>query len=231
MKVCTKCKVERTVENSSKGSTYCKKCYNEWKRENRLKHVGKVRIRKMKLWREKKGRICKECGQSFVGKGLKREFCCTRCRILGSIIKKNGCWEWQDSVHQNGYAYATTYETNKKEHVHRISYRIFVSEIAEGIYVCHKCDNRKCINPDHLFLGTAKENMQDAKSKGRMEHVKLLALKGEKNGNSKLNDEKVREIRKEIKLGIRCTVIARKYGVGSTVIYYIRDGKAWSHVK
>lgn len=231
MKVCTKCRTERTAENSWKGTTYCKGCYNEWKKVNRLKHVGKIRQKGAATRLRKNGRQCKECGERFVGKGLKREFCCTRCRLLGSIIKKNGCWEWQGTLHPNGYAYATTYETNTKEHVHRISYRVFKGEIPDGIYVCHACDNRKCIAPDHLFLGTAKENMQDAKAKGRLEHVKLLASKGEKNPNAKLNDEKVREIRKEIEQGIRCTVIARKYGVGSGLIYYIRDGKAWKHVK
>lgn len=231
MKVCTKCKVERTSENSWKGSTYCKVCYNEWKKENRLKHVDTIRKQRMKLWRRSHGRSCKECGQSFVGKGLKREFCCTRCRLLGSVVKKNGCWEWQDPLHPFGYAYATNYETNKKEHVHRISYRIFKGDIPEGLYVCHTCDNRRCISPDHLFIGTAKENMLDAKVKGRMEHVKLLASKGEKNGNAKLDEGKVREIRQEIAKGIRCTVIARKYGIASSVIYLIRDGKAWKHVE
>jgi len=231
MKVCTKCKVERTEENSWKGSTYCKICYNEWKKVNRLRHVDKIRQTRMKTWREKNGRACKECGQSFVGKGLKREFCSTRCRLLGSVIKKDGCWEWQDPLHPSGYACATNYETNKKEHVHRLSYRIFKGDIPEGLYVCHKCDNRKCIAPDHLFIGTAQENMLDAKAKGRMEHIKLLACKGEKNANSKLDDEKVRSIRKEIAEGIKCTVIARKYGVTSTIIYYIKDGKAWKHVK
>ena len=231
MKVCTKCKVERTIENSWKGSTYCKNCYNEWKRNDRDKNKEKISEQRKVNWKKNNGRTCKECGEIFVGKGLKREFCSTRCRLLGSIEKKNGCWEWMEPTHPNGYGYTTCYETNKREHVHRVSFRLFRGDIPEGLYVCHKCDNRKCIAPDHLFLGTAQENMLDAKSKGRMEHVKLMACKGEKNPNSKLDDEKVRCIRKEISEGIKCTVIARKYGVRSTLIYYIRDGKAWKHLK
>lgn len=230
MKVCTKCRIERTEKNSWKGSTYCKSCYNEWKKVNRFKNKDRIAERRKKDWQTKNGRNCKECGQIFVGKGLKREFCSTRCRLMGSVIKKNGCWEWIDPCHPNGYAYATDYETNKKEHVHRISFRIFKGEIPEGLYVCHKCDNRKCIAPDHLFLGTAQENMLDAKAKGRLEHVKLMAPKGEKNANAKLNDGKVRSIRKEIAEGIKCTVIARKYGISSTIVYYIRDGKSWKHL-
>lgn len=230
MKVCTKCKNERTQENSWKGTTYCKICYGEWKKENRKKNAKKIRERRMQLWRQAKGRGCKECGAVFVGKGIKREFCCTRCKLLGSVIKKNGCWEWNGPLHPNGYAYTTNYEINKKSHVHRVSYEIFKGEIPEGLYVCHHCDNRKCISPEHLFLGTAQENMFDAKNKGRLEHIKLCAPKGERNANAKLDDEKVKGIRKEIEAGVRCTVIARKYQVCSTAIYRIRDRRGWNHL-
>jgi anti-sigma28 factor (negative regulator of flagellin synthesis) len=107
---------------------------------------------------------------------------------------------------------------------------LFKGEIPEGLYICHHCDNRKCIAPHHLFLGTAKENMQDAKNKGRLEHIKLLSAKGINNGNAKLDNEKVKEIRKEISDGVKCTVISRKYKVSSSVIYGIRDGRGWKHV-
>jgi len=129
---------------------------------------------------------------------------------------------------QTGYA-LVKYKGSTRG-AHRISWMVHKGEIPEGLYICHHCDNRRCIAPDHLFLGTAKENMQDAAKKGRLEHVKLFAPKGEKNHNSKLDDDKVRSIRKEIQEGIRCTVIARKYGVGSSLIYQIRDGKSWKHL-
>jgi hypothetical protein len=230
MKVCTKCRIERTLENSWKGTTYCKKCYNEWKRGNRVKHKDNISIRKKIFWKKINGRPCKECGENFVGKGLKRDFCSTRCRLLGTIIKKNGCWEWQDKLHPNGYAYATMYETNKKEHVHRISYRVFKGEIPEGLYVCHHCDNKKCLAPDHLFLGSAKDNMQDALKKGRLEHIKLMHAKGEKNGSSKLKEYEVQEIKKLILEGVKIAIISRKFNVSWSVIDSIKRNKTWRHV-
>ncbi len=230
MRTCYNCKKEKEDCEFWKTCAYCKPCDLEyrkkWRENNKLKH----RENRMKLWREKNSRECKKCGNKFVGKGLKREYCSTKCKLLGDIKKKKGCWEWQGKLHPNGYGYTGNYETKKKEHVHRVSYREFNGDIPEGMCVCHKCDNRKCINPKHLFLGTQKENVFDAISKGRMEHVKLCAPKGEKNWNAKLDNEKVKSIRNEIKDGIRCTVIARKYGVGSSVIYLIRDGKAWKHI-
>lgn len=230
IKVCTKCKIERTLENSWNGTTYCKNCYNEWKRNNSLKNLEKISEKRKILWREKRSRKCKTCSKEFVGKGLVREFCCTACKLMGMIEIKNGCWVWKGDLHPNGYGYTTNYETNKREHIHRVSFRIFKGEIPEGLYVCHHCDNRKCIAPHHLFLGTAKENMQDAKIKGRLEHIKLMHPKGEKNTSSKLKESDMHEIRKLFGEGIKCTVIARKYSVSSSVIYGIRDGKGWKHV-
>jgi hypothetical protein len=231
MRRCPKCKTEKDDREFWRTCSYCKLCQKEHWRNRMAANKEAYAERRKQLWKEKYARKCKECGQEFVGRGLKRQFCSTKCKLFGEIEKKNGCWEWQGLLHPNGYAYTTNHETEKKEHAHRVSYRIFKGDIPDKLYVCHSCDNRKCINPDHLFLGTAQENMLDAKEKGRLEHIKLLACKGEASPNAKLNDEKVREIRKEIEAGIRCTVIARKYCMSSSVIYLIRDGKAWSHVK
>ncbi len=176
MKICTKCQIERTEENSWKGNTYCKNCYNAWKKDNRLKNREKIADRRKTLWKKANARICKKCGENFVGKGRKREYCSTRCKILHNIrITERECWEWQGDLHPNGYAYTTNHETEKKKHVHRISYEIFKGSIPAGLYICHHCDNPCCCNPDHLWAGTAKENMQDAKRKGRLknQHVRI----------------------------------------------------------
>ena len=230
MRKCFKCQQEKDESEFYTGCAYCKPCDNEYRRKYHESNAERIRDRKMQVWRKKHSRSCKECGATFIGKGVKREFCSTLCKLLGSVTKKNGCWEWAGDIHPNGYAYTTMYETNKKEHVHRISYRIFKGEIPEGLYVCHKCDNRKCISPDHLFVGTAKDNMQDAKSKGRLEHIKLMQPKGEKKGSSKLKEYQVREIRKMILEGVRLAVIARKFSVSWTTVESIKKNKTWRHV-
>lgn len=230
MRKCFRC--QETKENSEfySGCAYCKICDGEYRKKRREMHRERRRNQRMDIWRRRNGRICKECGTSFVGKGLKREFCSTLCKLLGSIEKKNGCWEWQGDIQPNGYAYTTNHETNKKDYVHRVSYKVFNGEIPEGIYVCHKCDNRKCIAPAHLWLGTAKDNSQDAKNKGRLEHVKLMQPKGEKNGSSKLKEVQVKEIKKLISNGEKIAMIARKFNISWSVIDSIKKNKTWRHV-
>jgi len=78
------------------------------------------------------------------------------------------CWHWMGPDNGKGYG-RITYE-GRMQMVHRLSYRAFVGEIPEGMYVLHRCDNRACINPEHLWLGTYHDNMQDCIAKGR--HVK-----------------------------------------------------------
>jgi hypothetical protein len=170
MKICPKCEIEKELSEYWKGTSYCKPCYNNWKKENRKKNKEKIAESRKKRWRETNSRYCKKCNSPFVGKGVKREYCSTSCKILGNIKIVQSCWEWQGDLHPNGYGYTTNYETNKREHVHRVSFKLFKGEIPEGLYICHHCDNRKCINPAHLFSGTAKENMQDAKRKGRLKN-------------------------------------------------------------
>lgn len=75
------------------------------------------------------------------------------------------CWEWQGFVGSNGYGRITI--NYKNETVHRIAYQLSHGDIPEGLFVCHECDNKICCNPDHLWLGTAADNNEDCKNKGR----------------------------------------------------------------
>ncbi len=175
MKTCFKCKKEKEQNDFYNSCSYCKPCDLEYRKEKRKEHKERRRIQRMKIWRDNFSRICKKCGAKFVGKGRKREYCSTQCKLQHFIIKKNnGCWEWRGPLHPNGYGYTTYYETGKRFHVHRISYLLFKGEIPKGLYVCHHCDNPRCCNPEHLWTGTAKENMQDAKRKGRLKRWDLI---------------------------------------------------------
>lgn len=84
-----------------------------------------------------------------------------------NVIKSDGCWDWNGFVMSNGYG-SISQGTNKQIGAHRASYIIHKGKISRNIMVLHKCDNRICTNPDHLFLGNQRDNMQDALKKGRM---------------------------------------------------------------
>jgi hypothetical protein len=96
--------------------------------------------------------------------------------------------------------------------------------IADGLLVCHHCDNPRCVNPDHLFLGTQKENLADRDAKGR-------GIEGTKNGKNKLTPEDVGTIRRAVfaRHG-DLTRLARQYGVTATTVSYIRQGRIWRHL-
>ena len=75
-----------------------------------------------------------------------------------SIDKEPGCWNWKASIIKDGYG-QFKFE-GKMEDAHRVSYKVFIGPIPENLHVLHKCDNPSCINPDHLFLGTQRDNAE-----------------------------------------------------------------------
>lgn len=137
------------------------------------------------------------------------------------VVKKNGCWDW------NGYVLKTNYSLirygNTKIQSHRASWMIHVGEIPENLCVLHKCDNRRCTNPDHLFLGTRKENSTDMVNKGR-------SLKGIKHNRNKLSEDDVRSVRKLINYGVNDSIISKFFSVTPASIWFIKNGVTWKHL-
>ena len=119
-----------------------------------------------------------------------------------NIDTETGCWNWTGCV-ASTTGYGTAWSEYKPYNMHRVSYEVFVEKIPQGMCVCHHCDNRLCVNPDHLFLGTKGDNNSDRAKKGR-------SCKGSNKPNSKLTEEQVKEIRLSSLSSRKC---AKKYGV------------------
>jgi Autographiviridae endonuclease len=189
---------------------------------------------RMKSYRKKTAKQCLKCGVSCWGN---RVYCSNKCTILDGIEKnESGCWEWIKSKNPSGYGIfknlddRTQKSGNKMRGMlaHRASYIIYKGEIPPGKFVCHSCDNRGCVNPDHLWLGSPKDNARDALKKGKL-HLEGLTYqlkKGCKSPASKL-EPYISEIKKRIESGERIAEIAEIYEVTPQTIYSIKHGKTW----
>lgn len=134
------------------------------------------------------------------------------------------CWEWKASKTKKGYG--SFGFSSRTEYAHRVSWILsFGEDIPDGLFVCHRCDNRSCVNPYHLFLGTAKENSEDMVNKGR-------SIVNERNPMSKLKETDVKSIRDLLSLGkLSQRKIAKMFGVSSATVSFINSGLTWKDVK
>lgn len=184
-------------------------------------------------------KVCPMCQAAFRkpakiswSQWYEREHCSYRCassvpsreRLLRHHHKVDGpldtpCWVWTGAVDARGYGRLIVKREGKKVHwrAHRLSYQEFVGPL-EGLFVCHRCDVPRCINPDHLFLGTHTDNMADRDAKGRNN-----AARGPQKPSTKLTLEAV----EEIKQGGSASALAAKFGVSVSLIYKVRQGRAW----
>jgi hypothetical protein len=142
---------------------------------------------------------------------------------IQSIPEPNsGCLLWLGSVNRYGYGYAI--DKRRSVLAHRAAWEQENGPIPGGLLVCHKCDVRSCINPAHLFLGSAADNAQDMARKGRAPEG---AQNGELHGRSKLTDEQVRAIRRDSR---PLAAIAAEHGVSDSLISRIRNRHLWPHL-
>lgn len=134
---------------------------------------------------------------------------------------KRGCWEWTGKVLPNGYGTITT--GGKSTQAHRVSYAIFNGPIADGMMVRHTCDNRLCVKPSHLLLGTHADNMDDRDGRSRQ-------AMGVQLPQHKLTPESVREIRSLATEGWSQNRLAQRYSVSRRAVQALLQGKTWKHV-
>lgn len=132
------------------------------------------------------------------------------------IDPKTECWNW--TGHIGGHGYGLLAMTRGRQFMaHRLSWEFYYGEIPKGMFVCHHCDNRKCVNPSHLFIGTYLDNINDMVKKGRH------AI-GEQTGIAKLNPAKVLSIFKEEE---SYRYLAKKYNISVSQICSIKNRKDW----
>lgn len=194
--------------------------------------------------------ICKACGSSFKSPRKRSKFCNYACRdeyrarhpekygalqesdFWSRVNKSENCWLWTGPTRGRGYgAWKNTY-------AHRYSYRLAFGDVPESLSVLHRCDVPACVNPNHLFLGTHQENMEDMKAKHRSQsgdqnpsrkHPELMS-RGTDRWNAKLNPEAVRQMRSLAETGMQVSAIAKKYGVNRLTARSVVKRLTWRHV-
>jgi hypothetical protein len=146
-------------------------------------------------------------------------------RIVSYEVDANNCWNV--TSHSSGGApgkdYPQAFFDGKERHLHRVSYEHFIGPITKGMVIMHTCDNRKCINPNHLKAGTINDNNQDMTRK-------LRNKRGSNHHWAKVNEGQVKEIRKLYKDGLFQREIAERFGIKQMAVSQIVRRKTWALV-
>jgi hypothetical protein len=173
--------------------------------------------------------------------------CAYATRFWSHVDKSGDCWTWTAS-RCNGYGQLGI--QHKHLAAHRVAYELTYGPIPDGLFVCHRCDNKLCVRPEHLFLGTDGDNTRDAATKGLMLtgekwrethssvygercwlHKHPETMRGENNGHAILTTADVLQIRQMLIDGISQNEIGRRFGVSSGAIWQIANGRSWKHVQ
>jgi hypothetical protein len=183
-------------------------------------------------------KMCNKCGVEFEAANHSRTLCnnCTLSRPFENRFWSNvnkgtsvSCWEWLASLDGNGYGQFRCPITKRPKRAHRIAWEFINGQIPKGKFLCHHCDNRKCVNPAHLFIGTALDNTRDMDKKGRRISVPMY---GENHAMAVLTNKDVLEVKDLLQSGVLTQrEIAKDYGVCFSTINHIAKGRQWKTVE
>lgn len=161
------------------------------------------------------------CGKTSAGRGS-RGFCSQECRFWSKVQKGPSCWLWQAARHRRGDGvdtYGQVYYKGRPRRAHIVAWALAHGALPDGgLAVCHRCDTPLCVRPDHLFVGTAKENMQDAAQKGRL-HIP-------RPGAQKVTPSDIAEIRRRVAAGDLYRVVAADFAISRTLVSDLIRGVA-----
>lgn len=133
----------------------------------------------------------------------------------------SGCWLWIGHANPQGYGVAFSRMLRPRSRLaHRLAWELFRGGISEGMCICHRCDNPSCVNPEHLFEGTRRDNAADRARKGR-------SSKGEGRYNARLTPEKVLAVRSDEGSD---TAVAQRHGITRGHVWKIKQRRLWGHV-
>jgi hypothetical protein len=202
---------------------YCKTCsqYLDLKEfyTDRLSQCIKCKNRKRRDSYKKS--ICRHCNIDFrPGIEGRYKFCSEKCRFMAKVLvdRRTNCWNWQGCITLRGYGCFVPSDGRKSALAHRESYRIFYGNLDDNKIIIHSCDNTKCVNPEHLRLGTPQENREDAQKKGRLKMPE------------RLTKEHVINIRKLYHEGVATDILAKMYKRTQGTIMDIVYRVSWKEI-
>lgn len=185
---------------------------------------------------------CGNCNAEFQPPRKGQILCSRKCRneqngkrhapanvaFWSYVQKSDGCWLWVHSKTKAGYG--KFIRANEHIYAHRLSWEIHYGPVPDGLFVCHRCDNPSCVRPDHLFVGTHQDNVDDCVAKGR--HLAFRPrVHGSRAGSAKLTEAQVVTIRQSYGTnGLTRRQLGQRYGVDKTTIDRILAKKIWRYV-
>lgn len=179
--------------------------------------------------KEKDGRmfVCKACiSKAYFARRALRPTKTPGDRFWSRVDKSGGadaCWPWMKLLNHSGYGVAYDMTCRKQRIASRVAWELTIGPLLENECVLHVCDNPRCCNPSHLFVGTRGDNVRDMIDKGRQ-------AVGNAMSHAKMNPDKVRDLRRRLGDGESVCSVSRAYGITPAAVRKIRDRRMWKHV-